>query len=122
MGMIVNVVFTVAVIAVAAGAVTEFQLRIRHIGSAAHGAFVGVRCLHSCGAGLIGAGSGEGDGAGFCLRLLFEKSAGVEPPGQRNYIHNVLAKEQEIVGDGDKREQVVGEETCGGQLNYLNKC
>ena len=41
-GVIVDVVFAIAVIALAFGAVAEFQLRVGHIGAAADGAFVGV--------------------------------------------------------------------------------
>ena len=61
MGMIADMVFTVAVIALAAGTVTEFQLRIAYISPAADGAFVGVVGLGLGNGGLVGAGFGEGD-------------------------------------------------------------
>ena len=70
MGVIADVFFAVAVVAVAAGAVAEFQLRIGHIGSAADGAAVGVGGLHRGGAGSIRAGSGEGDHLGLARGLL----------------------------------------------------
>ena len=45
MGVIVDVILAITEIAVAAGAVTEFQLRVGNIGSAADGTAMGVsRC------------------------------------------------------------------------------
>ena len=108
MCMITDVVFAVAVIAVAAGAITEFQLRIGHIGSAADGALVGVSFLGNLERSRTGS-IGEGDSTGLGSGLLFEKSADFDPPGQRNHIQNILAKEQEVVSQGDQREQIVGE-------------
>ena len=109
MCMIADVIFAVAVISVAAGAVTEFQLRVGHIGSAADGTLVGV--VFFCLGGSCGTGGslGEGDGACFLDRLLFEKSADLDPLCQRDHIQHVFAEEQEIVGDGDQREQIIGE-------------
>ena len=85
----------VAVVALAPGAVAEFQIRIRHIRAAADSAAVGVGCLGTGGFCFVGAGLGEGDhfrpilaGGGLCL---FAQSAGVDPPGGGNQIQNILA-------------------------------
>ena len=48
MGVVADVVLTIAMVAVAAGAVAELQLRIGNIGSAAYGAAVAVIGLLGC--------------------------------------------------------------------------
>ena len=79
--MIADVLFTVAVIAIAAGAVTEFQFRIGHIGSTADGTLVGVGFLRfRCGAAGCTVCIGEGNRTGFVDRLLFEKLAHLHSP------------------------------------------
>ena len=60
-GVVVDVVFTIAVIALAFGAVAEFQLRVGHIGAAADGAFVGVGGFRPGGGGSVRACAGEGN-------------------------------------------------------------
>lgn len=42
MGMVIDVILAVAVISVATGAITEFQLRVAHICASADSAAVGV--------------------------------------------------------------------------------
>ena len=54
MGMIADVIFTIAVVAVAAGAVAEFQFRVGDVGAAAYGAFVVVVCFGRLGGVLDG--------------------------------------------------------------------
>ena len=62
--MVVDVIHAVAVVAVAAGAVAEFQLRVGHVGSAADGTAVGIGGFYLCSAGLIRTGIREGDDLG----------------------------------------------------------
>ena len=61
MDMIVDMILTVAVVALALGAVAEFQLRVGHIGAAADGAFVGVGGFRPGGGGSVRACAGEGN-------------------------------------------------------------
>ena len=100
--MIVDVVLTVAVIALAAGTIPEFKLRITYIRSPTNRAAVCIGSFGSrCGC-FIGAGAGEGDYLGiigfFCRANFSEKTTQICHPGYRNYIQNIFAKEQEIVG------------------------
>ena len=118
-GMVVNVIFTVAVITVASAAVTEFQFRIGHIGSAAYAALVGIVFP---GGSAFGSCLGEGDGAGVFHRPGFCLSAHADAPVEGNDIHNILAEEQEIVGNGDQREQIQREVTCQRKLNHIINC
>ena len=105
MGVVVDVVLAVAVVAVALGAVAELQLRIGNIGAAADGAAVMVGSL-----GLGFLPGVEGDGTGFGLGLMEAAGPpGLYPPGQGDKIGNILAEEQEVVGKGNQREQIVGE-------------
>ena len=109
MGVIADVILAVAVIAAAAGIVTELQFRVGQIGTAADGAFMPVGRLDGGGAGLVGTSVGEGD----CLRLftagsLAEQPSGVGLPGHGDYIAYILAKEQEVIGKGDDGEQIIG--------------
>ena len=96
MGVIADMILAVAVITLAAGAVTEFQLRVGGVGSAADGAFVGVVCFGFGVGGLIGTGGREGDdfapGGG-----LSGGPSGVGPPAQRKNIDHIFSEEQEIV-------------------------
>lgn len=107
-GVVVDMVLTVAVVALAFGAISEFQLWVTHVGSAADGAPMGVWSGRRCHRCLIGTGVGEGDD----LRLLgtslefLPKSAEIHDPGNGYHIHNVFSKEQEIVGKRDDGEQV----------------
>ena len=66
MSMVGNMLLTVAVIAVAAGAVPEFQLRIGNIRPSANGAPEGIGGLGCCSGSLIGTGI-EGDGFVFLM-------------------------------------------------------
>ena len=65
-----------------------------------------------CGGCLIGSGRGELDHLWRLRRILLllpKQALDVDPPGKRDHIQHILAKEQEVVGNGDQREQVVGE-------------
>ena len=56
MSVIADVIFTVAIVAGAPGAVAELQLRIGNIRPAADGTAMIVRCFGSCYGSLIGSG------------------------------------------------------------------
>ena len=116
MGVAADVLFAVAIIAVAPGTVPEFQLRIGKIGSAADGAFVGIRRFWLCGGGFIGSCIERDDFRLLCcfagLTGFSQHSPEIDAPGRRNYIQNIAAKEQEIVGQGDDTEQIVREGQC----------
>lgn len=56
MRVIVDMILTVAVVALALGAVAEFQLRICYIGASADRAAVGVGGFRRGGGGFVGAG------------------------------------------------------------------
>ena len=116
MGMIGNMVLTVAMVAVAFGAIAEFQFRVGHVGATADSAFMMIGRFDLCVGGFIGTGIGERNGAGAGLRLLrrialflFEKPGCVGTPGQREYIFNIRTEEQEIIGQGHQGEEIIGE-------------
>ena len=114
MGVIADMVFTVAMVTVAAGAVTEFQIRMGNIRAAANGAPMRIRCLGGCGGCLVRTGV-EGNHFGLLLVRsgarfsLAEEPAAIGTPGQGNDIQNFLAEEQEVIGQGNQGEKVVGE-------------
>ena len=107
----INMVLTVAVITLAPGAIPEFQLRIAYIRSSADGAAVGIGGFGRSGGCLIGACAGERDNLRpfgfFGGSYLPEKTAKICHPGYRDHIQNIFAKEQEIVGKSDYREEVI---------------
>ena len=121
--MIVDVVFAVAVISCAAGAVTEFQLGITDICAAAYGTAVGIGCFDCGSGGLVRTGTGEGnDFCAILLRRIFfllKQAAGVETPGYRKDIDKILAEKQEIVQQGNEGEKTVGEKTVVGHGDHL---
>ena len=102
MGMVVDMLLTIAVVAVAATTVAELQVRVGDIRSAADGTPVGI-------------GNGDldvwllrrkGNRAGFFGSAL---SAPLYPPGQGNDVHHILAEEQEVVGKRNDGKEIVGE-------------
>ena len=110
MRMIVDVILAVAVVALALGAVPEFQLRVRHIRPAADRALVGVGSLGGGVAGFVGTGVELDDLCPSCgLGLFPEQPGSVGTPAHRNYVQHVLPKEQEVVCKRYHREQIVGE-------------
>ena len=102
-------ILTVAVVALALGAVAEFQLRICHIGASADRAAVGVGGFRRGGGGFVGAGVEMNDLCLGLFGLLAEQAAGVGAPGHGNHVQHVLAEKEKIVGKGDYGEQIVGE-------------
>ena len=110
MAVVADMLLTVAVVALAPGAVAEFQLGIGNIRPSADGAAVSIGCFRCCLRSFVRAGI-ELDDLGLLLldRLLFEEPPGVDPPGQRQYIQHIRAEEQEVVGKGDHREEIIRE-------------
>ena len=104
MGVIIDVILAIAEIAVAAGAVAEFQIRIAHIGASADGAAVGeVLCLPGCGSFFLT----EGNGAG---RLFLHRSPAANILQEGEEIQNIFAGKQKEIQDTHQREQAMGEE------------
>lgn len=112
--MIVDMILTVAVVALALGAVAEFQLRICHIGASADRAAVGVGGFRRGGGGFVGACVKMDDLCLGLFGLLAEQAAGIGTPRHGNHVQHVLAEKEKIVGKGDYGEQIVGE-TVGKQ-------
>ena len=75
MGVIGNVVLAVAMVALAPGAVTEFQVGEFGVGAAADGAAVGVGQLRFLRTLSVGRGEGDYLGTGCLLLLLFQSPA-----------------------------------------------
>ena len=118
MGMIADVILTVAEIAVAAGAVAEFQLRIGGIGSAADCAAVGVVAFS------LGLTAGEGDRAGLPGRHVFRPTLSL--PGIGNQIPYIPSKENKVVGKTNQGKQALGIAAdlgcgCDNLINQINE-
>lgn len=113
-GVVADVFFTVAVVAVAPGAVAELQFWVGYIRPATNGAAMGIGGVGRCSFGGIGLCLGEGDHFGFflagCRGFLSEQALCVCLPGQRDDIQKILAEEQEIICQGNQRKHVVGEQ------------
>ena len=90
MGMVADMILTVAVIAAAAGTVAELQIRMACISTTADGTLVGVICLLSGRRGFLCGCIGEGDHLGaillVVLTLLFAQSLQLDKPGSGNHI------------------------------------
>ena len=117
--MVVNVIFTITIVSLAAGAVAKLQFRIGNIGTAADGTLVGVRGLLLGMTSLIGAGVGEGDG--FCFltgRSFAEQPPGVHPPGHGHYVEHVFPEKQEVIGKGDNGKKIRRERIEQKSQNY----
>ena len=86
--MIADVVFAVAVITVATGAVTEFQFRVGNISSSANGAAVGVGRFYTGVGSFIRAGGVELDGlfTGCAFGRFPEQTSCIDPPGHRDHV------------------------------------
>lgn len=110
MGVIVDMILAVTVVAVTPRAVPEFQFGIAQICSAADSTLMGVGGFHCGSSGLVRAGKlnrGVGGFGGF--RFLPEEPGEIYLPRHRNHIGHILTEEQEIVCQGNQGEQVVGE-------------
>ena len=103
MGVIVNMVAAIAVVAVALGAVAELHIRVRHVGFPADGAAVGIGLLLLGGIVYL-----EVDDLGLrgSLGLLLKKPAQPVLPAQGHHVQHVLAEKQEIVAQGHQGKQV----------------
>ena len=131
MGVIADVILAVAEVAAALGAISEFQLGICGIRPAAHGAAVGIRRCAFLRATVEGDGTGLrtgrlfGRGMGYCFGRSF-----LIFPNAGNNIQTILAKKQQVIQNGDQREQIVGEvqaavhKLCNTehQVNHIEKC
>lgn len=105
-------VLAVAVIAIAPGAVAELQLRMGNIRPAADSAPVGIGCLGGGSGSLIGACI-EGNGlmllVGSSVLCTFCGSSCIDPPGLGQYIQDICAEEQEVIGQRNDAEKIIGE-------------
>lgn len=72
---------------------------------------MGIRDFDLDGGGFVRTGGGEGDGAGLFCGLFLEEPAQIDPPGDGNDVDDIFAEKQEIVGDGDQREQIIRHKT-----------
>ena len=109
--MIADVIFTVAMVAVATGAVPELQFWVGNIGPAADGAAVGI------GRGLLGSSFflREGDRTRFLLCIFLHSPvlpSAAGPPSRRQQIQCILSCKQQEIGNTYQREQIAGEDEC----------
>ena len=95
MGVVADVILTVAMVAAAAGAVAELQLGICNIGPVAYRTAVIV-----VGLGFLPLGRGElyhpwsgGMGGGFVASSALQ----LHPPGKGQEVAHICAEEQEVV-------------------------
>ena len=110
--MVADVVFAVAVVAIAPGTVPEFQIGMGYVSSSADCTAMGVGSLRFGNCCLIGPCFRKRNNLGtfrLLLRFLSEQPPGVDTPGNRNDIQHILAKEEKIVGKGNNGEEVIGE-------------
>lgn len=120
MGVVADMVFTVAIVAVTAGAVPEFQLRVGYIGSSANGTAVIVWGFGSSDRGGVGTGGREGNGfAGSVALFLPEQPGEVGLPADGEDVHYILAEEEEIVQNRHQGEQTVREVTFRSEGNHI---
>ena len=120
--MVADMVLAVTVVALATGAIAELQFRVADISTAADGAFVGIGRLHTGSACLVRTGVGEWNRAASgpiwrIILLFLEQPGSIDPPGHGKHIDNVLAEEQEIVGEAHQghhiqRKQELGNAVC----------
>ena len=108
MTVIVDVLFAVAVIPFAPGAVTEFQFGIADVCSSTDRTAVGIGSFW-CGLVCLIRTGVELDDLCLLLGLLPEQPSGIDSPAHGNDIQYILAKEQEVVCQRNHGEQIVGE-------------
>ena len=108
MFVVADMILTIAVISLAAGAVPEFQFRVRYIGATADSAPVGIIgfCVNG---GLVGERDGSNNSCLCCWRCLAGPLAEFCPPGQGEDIQNIPPHKQQIVGDSHQGEEIVRE-------------
>ena len=109
--VVVDMILAVAEVTFATGTIPELQLRVGEVGPAADSTFVSVRRFGGDNGSLIRSGIGEGDGLCFLFfgTALFEQPPDIHAPGHGDHIEDIFSKEQEVVGQGDNGEQIVGE-------------
>ena len=123
MGMITDMILTVAVVTAAAGAVAEFQFRIACVGATTDGTLVGVVCMLSGRCGFLCGGVGEGYHLGTVLLifgcfLLLARLLQFDEPGTGKHIQYIFTKEQDVVGKRDHGEAGGGDGICQQAINY----
>ena len=112
MGVIGNMVFTVAIITIAPGTVAKFQFRIGNIRAAADRAPVEVGGFGSRGGVTVG--KGDHLWSRFLGGLVFpEQAASIDPPAEGDYIHHALSEEQKVVCNGNQRKKCNGQKSRG---------
>ena len=68
---------------------------------------------------MTGRSFGEGDCAAAFVSLGLCFPAKADAPAEGKYIFDILAKKQEVVGNCDQREQVLGDVTGKGENNHI---
>ena len=122
MGVIADMIFAVTEIAVAFGAVTEFQFRITHIGTAADCTPVGIGGLALLRGYFAEVIPGELDDFHFLGgNILLEEPHYLNAPGKGEHVQYIFTEEQEIVGQGDDGEKIVGERINQQTVNYQSQ-
>ena len=119
-GMVGNMLLAVAVIAVAFGAVPKFQFRIGYVCFTAYGTLMQIIRSGRSVLRLVG-GGGELDyfgPSGVGSVLFSEEFLYFYPQGERDDVQNIFPEEQEVVGNGNQREQTERE----GIGEYFNQC
>ena len=107
MSVIGDMVLAAAVVALAPGAVTEFQLRKFGIRPAADGAAVGIGGFGLCHGGFVGTGGDKGNnlgavlGRGGLMLAVPDQTGEIGPPGHGDHVGHILTEEEEIVGQSD---------------------
>lgn len=112
MGVVVDMLNAVTVVAVAAAAIAKFQLGMFGVGAAADGALVAVGplpVLTAVTAGPVGGGAGVGAGP---LRFRPGGRAVVDAQGGEKVLH-IAAEEDQVVDNGTEREDVPSKEGEG---------
>ena len=117
MGMIIDVIFAIAEVAVASGAITEFQFRVAFIRSAADGTAVGIGCIRFC---LL---RRKRNGSCGLFRSFSRTALSLDFPRHWDQVACIFAKEQEIVRQSYQGEQALGvtADTGGHSNNFVDQ-
>jgi len=110
MTVTINMVFAIAVITLATGAVPEFQMRMTDICSSAYCAAVVIWRLRCCFCCFIGTGIKLNDlGLSLGTSFLVEQSFCICPPRNRHNVQHIFAKEQEKYNQRNHRKEIIRE-------------
>lgn len=116
MGVVIYVVFTIAVVTITPGTVAELQIGMADIGSATNRATVvviGFCCF-------LGNFHAElDDFVALGLGILSKFSLELDTPALREQIQHVRTEEEEIIGKRNYTKQIGGERK-GEQIQYNN--